>query len=357
VGFKPRKIAQKLIAVLGELCSHGRRRALRLMRLEHPRNLWIGLALVTVSGIAIEAWIVPSIIDSNDTTLGDLVADPPGTNANEVAISAASNPLPNAGFPHGRGISQRDFPSGYRFQGMPRPTFNSYAEGLVPEFPDERHFLWACFVNRQIDGCLTRTERSPTGPLEVAPGDELMISALIDNNGDPSGNRGGRRTAVARNSRILFSFPTGERATTLHLSSYIYADNAVVDEARPVLKTVSDNFGFQSVTGNPIELRYMRDARVLQARDEVSTDPGSTGYVYQRWNLTGDQQQMMFTGNRRIVMGNTEADRTLGLPIGSRGTLDPSTVIGMNVNDRLDFFAGRAYHMFVQFKVRVVGAW
>jgi hypothetical protein len=144
----------------------------------------------------------------------------------------------------------------------------------------------------------------------------------------------------------------------LHLASFVYADNAVVDEGRPTLRTISDNFGFRSATGKPIELRYLGDARVLQASEEVSTDgPGSTGYRYQRWNLTGDQQRMMFTGNRTNVMGNTEADPTLGLPIGSTGSFDPYAVVGTKASDRLDFFAGRTYHMFAQFKVRIQGSW
>jgi len=143
----------------------------------------------------------------------------------------------------------------------------------------------------------------------------------------------------------------------LHLSAYVYADNAVVDESRRALRTISDNFGFQSVTGKPIELRYKRDALAPQARHRTSKDNSATGFVYQAWILTGDQQRMMFTGDRRLVQGNTEADPTLGLPIGSTGSFDPSNVVGEEHGDRLDFFAGDRYHMFVQFKVRVSGHW
>lgn len=307
-------------------------------------------------------WIAP-IFDHSDEDLKHdltvLLANPPGTKASEVAISAASNPLPNAGFPHGRGISREDFPDGYRFQGEPRPTFDSYVEGPASEFADERHFLRACFLNDEKAGCLTRTTQAHSGPLAVAPGDELLISALVDNNGDPNGNQGGQGPAVARNCRILFAFPTRQRKPILHLSSYLYADNTVVDESRPALKTISDNFGFSSTTGKPITLRYRpHSAYVLQARhkqDEDDAEPGE--YVYQQWILTGDQQRMMFTGNRSRVEGNTETDPALGLPIGSTGSFEPDAAVGRRSEAERACFAGEAYHLFVQFKVRVNGEW
>jgi len=232
-------------------------------------------------------------------------------------------------------------------------------EGPASEFADERHFLRACFLNEEKGGCLTRTTQAHSGPLEVAPGDELLISALVDNNGDPSGNQGGQDTAVAQNCRVMFAFPTRQRKPTLHLSSYIFADNAVVDESRPALKTISDNFGFSSTTGKPIKLRYKPDsAYILQARYKLNGDHAKSGeYVYQRWVLSGDQQFMMFTGSRSRVEGNTEADPALGLPIGSTGTFDPDAVVGRNPEAERACFAGEAYHLFAQFKVRVNGEW
>jgi len=148
----------------------------------------------------------------------------------------------------------------------PCPTFDSSLDGPSSEFADERHFLRACFLNQEIDGCFTRSSDPQSGPLEVAPGDELLISALVNNNADSSGNGGGEGPAVARNSRIMFAFPTDRRQEVLHLSAYVYADNAVVDEYRRALRTISDNLGFQSVTGKPIELRYRRYALALQAK-------------------------------------------------------------------------------------------
>jgi hypothetical protein len=335
------------------------KRAVRYaLGLRNPRSYWIATVSAIVVSIATAIWLLPLFDDSAEeltADLTDLIANPAGTSA-EAVISAASNPLPNAGFPHGRGISRADFPHGYRFRGAPRPTFDSSLEGPSSEFADERHFLRTCFLNREIDGCLTRSDDPPLGPLEVAPGDELLISALVNNNADPTGNQGGEGPAVARNSRILFGFPN-YRGQVLHLTAYVYADNAIVDEHRRVLGTISDNLGFQSVTGKPIELRYRRDARLLQARHRISEEDPSAGFVYQSWLLTGDQQQMMFTGDRRLVLGNAEADPALGLPIGSTGSFDPSNVVGEEPSHRLDFFGGDRYHVFVQFKVRVAGRW
>jgi hypothetical protein len=340
------------------LAERGGRYLSALAHLKSPRNLWIATALAVFTAVALDLWIMPALRGSDESVPDKLVTEPSATRATEVAVSAASNPLPNVGFPHGRGITKTDFPEGYRFRGAPRPTFDSYVEGLSSEFSDERHFLWACFLNEETDGCLVRTGRSPRGRLEVAPGDRLLISALIDNNGDPSGNRDGAGPAVAHDTRVSFAFPTDRRGTVLDLSSYVYAADAIVDESRPALKTISDNFGFRSATGKPIELKYLGGARILQVmRSVASAEPGSTGYVYRRWILTGDQQRMLFTGSRRNVEGNTEADPGLGLPIGSTGSPESLDVVGTSQDDELDFYAGPDFHMFAQFEVRVEGSW
>lgn len=153
---------------------------------------------------------------------------------------------------------------------------------------------------------------------------------------------------------MLVGFPTRQRARYLNLSAYIYADNALVDESRPRLRTISDNLGFGSATGHPIQLRYVPDeARVLQAIRRRENGE----FTYRSWMLTGNEQYMLFTGNRFGVEGNTEEDPSLGLPIGSSGSADPHTVVGIRQRDQLDFFAGVPYHEFLQFKVRVTGSW
>lgn len=348
------------------LCKAGRSlrfglggRATQLIRLDSPRNLWIGIGLTLLLAVVARIFVIP-LLDHSDkelrADLQNLLVNPPAVDSRVAFISAASNPLPNAGFPHGRGMTHGDFPDGYMLHSRPRVTFNSYIDGRPIEFSDERHFLRACFINTSTGACLDRTSE-PGDYVPVAPGDRLTVSILVNNNGDPSGNSDGDGPAVGRNSRVLVSFPTRERARTLNLSAYIYADNALVDEARPRLKTISDNLAFRSMTGRSIQLKYEPDeARILQVTGPGRTDiPGV--FSYRSWILTGNQQYMLFTGTRSSVEGNTEQDPSLGLPVGSSGSTEARMVVGVRQSDKLNFFAGVHYHLFVQFKVRVAGSW
>jgi hypothetical protein len=269
-----------------------------------------------------------------------------------VFVSSASNPLPDAGFPHGRGFTRADFPDGYSVNGVPRPSFDNFLGGGEGELGNERHLLATCF--RREEHCL----RTPTAtdPIEVAPGDELLVSALVDNNGDPVGNKGGRGPAVARDTRISFNWD-GDSGLELGLGAFIRASNAVVDEARPHLRTVSDNLTFRSATDKPVRLHY-RDARMLVAdRFDPSGDPGERWH-YSRWYLTDPQEYWLFTGTITNVAGNSEASGDLGLPIGSDGSGDSKgSIVGRTQRDRLNFYAGEVYHALVQFRVVVQGRW
>jgi len=236
--------------------------------------------------------------------------------------------------------------------GVPRPSFDDYLGGGEGELGNERHFLATCFYREER--CLKTS--AAADPIEVAPGDELLVSALVDNNGNPDGNRDESGPAVARNARISFNWDPGP-SLDLALGAFIRASNTVVDEARPQLRTVSDNLAFRSATGKPIHLRY-RDARILVADQFASGgDPGEKWH-YSRWYLTDPQEYWLFTGEITNLAGNSEQASNLGLPIGSDGSGDASgSIAGRTQRDHLDFYAGEAYHAFVQFRVVVRGRW
>jgi hypothetical protein len=105
------------------------------------------------------------------------------------------------------------------------------------------------------------------------------------------------------------------------------------------------------MTGKPIKLEYIPNkARILQVYpDQLDT--------FTSWELTGQQQNWLFTGARMNRLGNTEADPNLGLPIGSEGVHNWRTVVGTTQSDELSLWAGAHHHLYVQFQARVRGAW
>lgn len=83
-----------------------RKAAKYVLGLRNPRSYWIATISAIVVSIATAIWLLPIFDDSAEelkADLTDLITNPAGTSPAEVAISAASNPLPDAGFPHGRG--------------------------------------------------------------------------------------------------------------------------------------------------------------------------------------------------------------------------------------------------------------
>lgn len=156
------------------------KRVRQLVRVSTPRNLWIAgalsLSLAVVGGV-----LILPLFDHSDeelrSDLRDLIVNPPAVASRVAFVSAASNPLPNAGFPHGRGMTHGDFPTGYRFHGRPPGSFNNYVDG-------------------------------------VAPGDRLVVSILIDNNGDQTGNSGGEGRPSPTTQGCSSAFQPGNAPAT-----------------------------------------------------------------------------------------------------------------------------------------------
>lgn len=344
---KPRPGLARMAVVLRRPATEIARFARWTWDRRRPERAIPAIALSILTAAFVVPWVQGLLRSDRSGVLNPIPPKRPG-----VLVSSASNPLPDAGFPHGRGITRADFPDGYSVKGVPRPSFDNFIDGGEGELGNERHLLATCFMREEY--CL----RTPTAtdPIEVAPGDELLVSALVDNNGDPAGNKGGRGPAVARDTRISFNW-NRDYDLELALGAFIRASNAVVDEARPRLRTISDSLTFRSATGKPIRLRY-RDARMLVADwFDPSGDPGKKWH-YSRWYLTNPQEYWLFTGETTNVAGNSEAVSDLGLPIGSDGSGDSRrSIAGRTQRDRLDFYAGETYHAFVQFRVVVRGRW
>lgn len=178
-----------------------------------------------------------------------------------TAVLAGNNPQPATGRPHGTGISHRDYPTGYKLNGEPRPSFDNYIDYSNCAPNDERPFVGARVL---------APHASPRGSFEtrrkirVRPGDEVSVSVYIHNNGATSGNGGGK-TAIARNTRIGVRLPHDARAE-LQVAVWLYADNAVVQESDLALHSISDNISILSQNGVPIELSWEGgSARLLQS--------------------------------------------------------------------------------------------
>ena len=255
-----------------------------------------------------------------------------------VALAyAGNNPLPDSGAPHGAGITHAQYPNGYTLNGVFAPTFNSYKDNPDGTPNDERPFLTGW------------TNNGPNGNTVVAKaGDEITVRAFVHNDSGASGNLGGNGPSVAKNARILMSFPTNQTGNSLHVSSYIYADNAVVNASNPSLKTVSDDLEVRSSDGSPIKLTYVANsAKLLQSNQPR----GLNGY--QSWNLSGNQQQFLFSGTRSVVASNTEITPTSGVSIGSNGSFNAAQAVAQSQSQKLDWFGCNEFHGFVVFKAKV----
>lgn len=357
---------------LGSVAAIGVRRIRTLHRLALPRlrqgtldSPWLrpdrrrgAVVLGVISGLVVLV-IGPSLSGSdrkhNATTTakgGEITGDA------AIALTDGpgpswSNPRPAGGTPHGRGITHVDYPNGYEYRDVPRPSFDNYL-GNLPGLPaDERSFLAVC-VRVDADVC----RRAPVGqPLAVTPGDQLDILVYLNNDADGSGNNGGAGPSVARNTRVGINYPTGISARQLSLDAYLYADNALVDQTQPQLHTISDRLTIKSLTGKPIELQYVLDsAQFLQARPAggLSRSRGPRQFQYQVWSLTDGQQYWLFTGRETQVAAENQADPNLGLPIGSDGSNEGRAAVGTRQGDRLAFLGGIEYHGFLRFHVRVL---
>jgi hypothetical protein len=250
---------------------------------------------------------------------------------------AGNNPQPDSGSPHGAGITHAQYPNGYMLNGVFAPTFNSYTDNKDGSSNDERPFLVGWANNGNEANAVT-----------AAPGDTVTVRAFIHNDGGTSGNVGGIGPSVAKNSRVLMSFPTDKTGTSLHISSYIYADNAVVNENKPGLKTISDDLEIKSNNGAPIKLTYIAgSAQFLQSNKAR----GQNGY--QSYTLTGNQQQYLFTGTRKQEGNNIEITPTSGLGLGSDGSYKSAKAVATSQNDILDWFGCEEYQGYVLFKVKV----
>lgn len=267
----------------------------------------------------------------------------------------STNPLPKGGTPHGRGIRHFDYPNGYQLEGEARPSFNNYLDLPDGTAIDERSFTGARVL---------RPDARPAEGFEamraliVRPGDLVAISIYIHNNAGLAGNQGGDGPGVARNSRVYVNFPTEESATLLSIGCFIRADNAVVDEAYPELRTVSDNTVLASADESPIRLRYLTGkARFLQRRtiraalSPPAAEPDEE--LYRSWTLPEAQEYWLFTGQIRNVRENAEQSAELGLPIGSDGSRDPLQAAGRSQGDQLLYFGGNSYVGILQFQVAV----
>jgi hypothetical protein len=252
-------------------------------------------------------------------------------------VLAGNNPLPDSGSPHGAGITHAQYPNGYMLNGVFAPTFDSYKDNKDGSPNDERPFLVGWTNNDKEANAVT-----------AKAGDEITVRAFIHNDGGSTGNVGGIGPSVAKNTRVLMSFPTDKTGNSLHVSSYIRADNAVVNENKPGLKTISDDLEVKSATGAPIKLTYIgNSAKFLQ------TNKSRNQNGYHIWNLNGQQQSYLFTGTRHAEGNNTEISATSGLGVGSDGSFNLGKALGSTQNDQLDWFGCDEYHGYILFKMKV----
>lgn len=274
-----------------------------------------------------------------------------GNGARRRRVSS-SNPLPNRGHPHGRGIRHSDFPDGFSVEATFRPSFNSYLDSPGGQPHDERSFAGARVIAPRGH---PRRGFDSIHALEVVPGDVIRFSIYIHNNAGLRGNEAGHGPGVAHNVRVYVNYPTGLAAQLHHVSSYIRADNAVVDIEHQDLRTVSDNTAI--VSERPISLRYVEDSaecrlyRPSRAAQSPPVDPEIT--MFKRWTLSSHHQYWLFTGDRSELHGNTEQDAGLGLPLGHDGSLDPELALGRNQEERLSWFGGLEHQGRVQFSMSV----
>lgn len=269
----------------------------------------------------------------------------------EMAARAKAPIASPAGAPHGSGISHAHFPYGYRFDGRGQASFNNYLDKTQASdyaYNDERLFLAAR---------ITTPERVPlkgfaSGPLRVRPGQVVRLSAYIHNNADAFDNDGGSGPSAARNSRLLIAWPDPPVGRQLFVLAYLYADNALVDEAHRDLHTIVGYVELRSDSQEEVRMHYVPGSAVLLQKRRGWYRLWLRDY-YQTWTLTGDQQNMLFTGDRQRVHDQIEITPHSGLPIGNDGTFRASSSLGQRPEDRLRWFGCDPYHGYLQFLVRI----
>ncbi len=257
--------------------------------------------------------------------------------ATSAVALAGNNPLPKLGSPHGTGITHAAYPNGYKLDGAFTPTFNSYLDNVDGSPNDERPFL----VGRVGTGAAQNT-------LTVNDGDEITVRAFVHNDAGASGNNGGTGPSVAKNTRILMGFPTGKTGNSLHVDSFVYADNAVVDQSNRSLKTISDDLEVKSANGQPIKLDYVPGSAAL-----LQNNAARQGTGFQVWKFSGAQEQMLFTGSRANVAGNVEISPTSGLGIGSDGSFDFTKAVATSTAQKMDWFGCNEFYGYVLYKAKV----
>ena len=261
-------------------------------------------------------------------------------------ILTGNNPQPQAGAPHGTGISHREYPYGYVLNGRPLPSFNNYIDYLDGAPNDERAFLGARLIGPNpcpADSFEVRRK------IRVLAEDTIAVSIYIHNNGPPSHNDAGNGPAVARNTRIGVSLPP-EPAVELQMAAWLFAENAVVEDDHPQVHTISDNLSILSRRGVPITVHYVKgSARLLQSRqpqDERSNN-------YQSWIFTPTQEKWLFSPEKQIAEERWNIAPDSGVPIGNSGHSTPLKAVGAEKDAALGWWGCNTYHGYLNFLLRV----
>jgi hypothetical protein len=261
-------------------------------------------------------------------------------------VLVGNNPQPRTGAPHGLGISHREYPNGYVLNGRPVPSFNNYIDYFDGAPNDERAFLGARLIGPNpcpADSFEVRRK------IRVLPGDTIAVSIYIHNNGPASHNDAGNGPAVARNTRIGVSLPL-EPAVELQMAAWLFAENAVVEDDRPQVHTISDNLSILSRRGVPIAVRYVKgSARLLQSRQ--SRDERSNNY--QSWIFTPTQAKWLFSPEKRIAEERWNIAPHSGVAIGNTGQSTSLKAVGAGRDAALGWWGCNTYHGYLDFLLRV----
>jgi len=257
-------------------------------------------------------------------------------------MEAGTNPLPNTGFPHGTGFTHAQYPAGffYDFGSGPQPTvsFDNYTDLSTGVPSDERKFM----------GIKNETKNDPpsginnTSYVYVDNNDEILVSTYIHNNAPSAWNQYGY--SVAANTRVYNYFDFNKVATSHSISSYIYANNAVVDTNNLSIKTISDNTGVVSRNGKPIKLQFIADsAKFYQSAKAF----GENGFYY--YTFTPAQANALFTGSYSSQSMNITP--TSGQSIGNRGTKNRDDIFGGS------YYGCNEYLGYIVYKMRAVSSY
>ena len=283
--------------------------------------------------------VVASVVVAAVVGAGLFLALRDGSTRRQASSNAAPLESLADGSPHGTGISHSAYPDGYMLDGHSRPSFDNYIDYSNRKPNDERPFLGARIYSPRSapsDGSFTTR-----GTLHVRPGDELLVSAFIDNDGAsaPSG--------IARDTRIAFRLPQDRIARSFELGALIYARNAVPYDARRGLRTISHSLLLFS--SEPVHLVLIPgSARVVQSLQP--RHPQSTGF--RSWRLDSRQTGWLFDAHWTDRSGNSELSPRAGLPIGNDRSLQRDAALGVVQQQRLPYYPGNTFG-YVQFRLLV----